>query len=74
MGVRPYVDDDLAAGRLVMPFGLTVPKAKQWYLVYRAARRRERDFAVFRDWLTQAARPSGAPRPKPATARRRRLR
>jgi LysR family glycine cleavage system transcriptional activator len=58
MGVRPYVDEDLAAGRLVMPFRLTVAKAKQWYLVYRAARRSERDFIVFRDWLTQAARPS----------------
>ena len=26
MGIRPYIDDDLAAGRLVAPFALTVPK------------------------------------------------
>ena len=56
MGIRPYIDDDLAAGRLVTPFALTVPKGKQWYLVYRAARRDERDFVAFRDWLMRAAR------------------
>jgi LysR family glycine cleavage system transcriptional activator len=26
MGIRPYIDDDLQAGRLVAPFSLTVPK------------------------------------------------
>ena len=26
MGIGPYIDDDLAAGRLVAPFALTVPK------------------------------------------------
>jgi LysR family glycine cleavage system transcriptional activator len=26
MGIRPYIDDDLAAGRLVAPFPLSVPK------------------------------------------------
>src|SRR6476660_1671333 len=31
MGIRPYIDDDLAAGRLVAPFGLSVPKGR-WYL------------------------------------------
>jgi len=55
MGIRPYIDDDLAAGRLVTPFGLTVPKGKDWYLVYRAARRDEKVFAAFRTWLMRAA-------------------
>ena len=32
MGIRPYIDDDLLAGRLVAPFSLTVPKGKEWYL------------------------------------------
>lgn len=62
MGIRPYIDDDLAAGRLVAPFALTVPKGKEWYLVYRAFRREQRDFAAFRRWLsqkTQAVRPGG---------------
>ena len=59
MGIRPYIDDDLAAGRLVTPFALTVPKGEAWYLVYRPARREEPAFAVFRDWLMRAAHGSG---------------
>src|SRR5205814_4826611 len=44
MGIRPYIDDDLAAGRLVAPFALTVPKGMRWYLVYRGFRAEQRDF------------------------------
>ena len=51
MGIRPYVDDDLAAGRLKAPFALTVPKGRSWYLVYRAARAEEPAFRAFRDWI-----------------------
>ena len=36
MGIRPYIDDDLAAGRLVAPFASRVPKGMRWYLVYRS--------------------------------------
>jgi LysR family glycine cleavage system transcriptional activator len=56
MGIRPYVDDDLRAGRLVAPFALTVPKGKEWYLVYRAFRKDQRDFAAFRRWLMRPER------------------
>jgi LysR family glycine cleavage system transcriptional activator len=56
MGIRPYIDDDLAAGRLVAPFTLSVPKGKQWYLVYRDFRKDQRDFMAFRKWLLQASR------------------
>jgi LysR family glycine cleavage system transcriptional activator len=56
MGIRPYIDDDIAAGRLVAPFALTVPKGKQWYLVYRAFRKDQRDFVAFRKWLLKASR------------------
>jgi LysR family glycine cleavage system transcriptional activator len=56
MGIRPYIDDDLAAGRLVAPFPLSVPKGKQWYLVYREQRRDQRDFAAFRRWLMRSVR------------------
>ena len=55
MGIRPYVDDDLAAGRLVAPFALSVPKGMRWYLVYRDFRTEQRDFAAFRRWIVRAA-------------------
>jgi LysR family glycine cleavage system transcriptional activator len=54
MGIRPYIDDDLAAGRLVAPFALTVPKGMRWYLVYRSFQTAQRDFAAFRRWIMQA--------------------
>lgn len=55
MGITPYVDDDLAAGRLVAPFDISIPKKLRWYLVYREARTGEPAFAAFRDWIRQAA-------------------
>lgn len=55
MGIRPYIDDDLAAGRLVAPFALTVPKGMRWYLVYRSFQTEQRDFAAFRRWIMRAA-------------------
>ncbi len=55
MGIRPYVDDDLAAGRLVAPFDITVSKGKRWYLVYRRARAGEPAVAAFRRWMLEQA-------------------
>jgi LysR family glycine cleavage system transcriptional activator len=55
MGIRPYIDDDLAAGRLIAPFALSVPKGMRWYLVYRGFRAEQRDFAAFRRWIIRAA-------------------
>jgi LysR family glycine cleavage system transcriptional activator len=55
MGISPYIDDDLAAGRLVAPFALSVPKGMRWYLVYRSFQTEQRDFAAFRRWIMQAA-------------------
>ena len=54
MGIRPYIDDDLSAGRLVAPFALSVPKGMRWYLVYRSFRTDQRDFAAFRRWIIRA--------------------
>jgi len=51
IGLRPYVTDDLAAGRLVAPFALTVPKGKAWYLICTPARRDDPTFRAFRTWL-----------------------
>ena len=59
MGIRPYIDDDLAARRLVAPFTLSVPKGARWYLVYDRARAEEPGFAAFRAWLMRAAQASG---------------
>jgi LysR family glycine cleavage system transcriptional activator/LysR family transcriptional regulator of beta-lactamase len=51
IGLRPYVEDDIAAGRLVAPFDLAVPKGRTWYLVYRPFRRDVPALVAFRDWL-----------------------
>ncbi|MBU8537597.1 LysR substrate-binding domain-containing protein [Falsiroseomonas tokyonensis] len=55
MGVRPYIDDDLAAGRLVAPFPLPVARGTAWYLVHAAGREAEPGFRAFRDWLLAQA-------------------
>ena len=51
MGIRPYIDDDLMAGRLVAPFTLSVPKGKRWFLVYRQQRVDDPAFVAFRRWM-----------------------
>jgi LysR family transcriptional regulator, glycine cleavage system transcriptional activator len=66
MGIRPYIDDDLAAGRLAAPFELSVPKGMRWYLVYRSYRAEQRDFVAFRRWIMRAA---TAPARRQASAR-----
>jgi LysR family glycine cleavage system transcriptional activator len=68
MGIRPYIDDDLAAGRLVAPFALSVPKGMRWYLVYRGLRTEQRDFAAFRRWIIRAAAEPAARRKGPRSA------
>jgi len=55
LGLRPYIDDDLRAGRLVAPFPLSVPKGERWWLLYKPSRAEEAGFAAFRDWLLKAA-------------------
>lgn len=63
MGIRPYVDDDLAAGRLVAPCATTLPKGMGWYLLYRPSPAREPAFAAFRRWILAAANPADPPAP-----------
>jgi LysR family glycine cleavage system transcriptional activator len=55
LGIRPYIDDDLKAGRLVAPFKLSVPKGSRWYLIFRAARIQEPAFLAFQRWIKQTA-------------------
>ncbi len=52
--LRPYVEDDMARGRLVAPFSITVPKKRAWYLVYRPFRRDDPGLAVLRAWLLES--------------------
>jgi LysR family transcriptional regulator, glycine cleavage system transcriptional activator len=58
LGIRPYIDDDLKAGRLVTPFKVPVPKGSDWYLIFRDFRGEEPAFAAFRRWLNKMARRS----------------
>jgi LysR family glycine cleavage system transcriptional activator len=55
IGVSPYVDDDLKAGRLVAPFALSVSKGEHWFLVWREGRQDEAAFRAFRAWIADAA-------------------
>lgn len=55
IGISPYVDDDLKAGRLVAPFALTVSKGEHWYLIWRDSRKDEAAFRAFRSWIVGAA-------------------
>ena len=55
IGISPYVDDDLKAGRLVAPFAQSVSKGEHWYLIYRDARKDEAAFVAFRAWIMRAA-------------------
>ena len=66
MGIRPYIDDDLAAGRLVVPFALSVPKGTSWYLIYRPHRAVEEGFKAFRSWITSASVRPARPRARRA--------
>jgi DNA-binding transcriptional LysR family regulator len=51
IGLGPYVADDIAAGRLVAPFPLSVPKGRAWYLVYQSFRQQEPALIAFKAWL-----------------------
>jgi LysR family transcriptional regulator, regulator of gene expression of beta-lactamase len=55
MARAPFVADDLAAGRLVRPFKLAVPKGKGWYLVQRPGQEGNAVLSAFRDWLLAVA-------------------
>ena len=55
IGISPYVDDDVKAGRLVAPFALSVSKGEHWYLIWRDSRKDEAAFRAFRNWIVGAA-------------------
>jgi len=51
LGRSALVADDLAAGRLVRPFALSLPAGFAYYVVYPARAMRRPSVKAFRDWL-----------------------
>jgi LysR family glycine cleavage system transcriptional activator len=51
MGRTTYVEGDIAKGRLVVPFKITLPAEAGFYLVSPEARADSRKLAAFRQWL-----------------------
>jgi len=56
LGFPPYLRDDLAAGRLVAPFPLAVPRAEAWWLLHAPGRAAEPGHRAFRDWILEESR------------------
>jgi LysR family transcriptional regulator, glycine cleavage system transcriptional activator len=55
LGLTPLVDDDLAAGRLVKPFGLEISSPYGFWFVCRRDRLREPKIEAFRAWIFDQA-------------------
>ena len=51
LGRSTLVSADLAAGRLVRPFGLELKASSKYYVVYLQSALRQRRVRAFRDWL-----------------------
>jgi LysR family glycine cleavage system transcriptional activator len=56
LGWRSLAAKDVAAGRVVEPFDLTLPLGSSFYLVYPEASSRRPNIAALRDWLMQEVR------------------
>jgi LysR family glycine cleavage system transcriptional activator len=55
MGRTSYVRDDIAKGRLVVPFKIALPADAGFYLVSPEGRREAPKLAAFRHWMIAAA-------------------
>jgi LysR family glycine cleavage system transcriptional activator len=55
MGRTSYVQDDIAKGRLVVPFKIALPADAGFYLVAPQGRREAPKLAAFRQWVVAAA-------------------
>ncbi|MGI9488864.1 MAG: transcriptional regulator GcvA [Geminicoccaceae bacterium] len=55
IGRRPLIDDDLASGRLVEPFDLSLDYQAAYYLITPEATADQPKIAAFRDWLLEEA-------------------
>lgn len=81
IGHRGFIEPDVAAGRLVIPFDITVKSAGAYHLVYPSGKRPPARVIRFRDWIlaqiargpsgrTGNERPSAAPVPPPSQVRK----
>lgn len=61
LALRPLVEADLAAGRLLIPFDRAVPSPFAYYLVMRKAVADRPPVVAFRDWLLQQTGARGVP-------------
>lgn len=57
MGRTAYVQDDIAKGRLVVPFKIALPTDAGFYLVSPAGRTDSPKLAAFRQWLVASVQP-----------------
>src|SRR5690606_21328070 len=63
IGRTAYVRDDIAKGRLVVPFDITLPVEAGFYLVSPEDRADTPKLATFRQWLLDAIRTADLPTP-----------
>jgi LysR family transcriptional regulator, glycine cleavage system transcriptional activator len=58
LGYSGYVETEVAAGRLVQPFALSIPVHNEYYLVYVEQRLADPRVRAFRDWVISEAEPA----------------
>lgn len=51
LGILPFVEDDIASGRLTRPFELAIDPERAYYLIYRKSSLRKPAVGKVRDWL-----------------------
>ena len=56
LGHTPLVEADLAAGRLVAPFPMSLPSVMGFYIVAPEASADRPEIALLRDWLVASTR------------------
>ena len=55
LGIFPFVQEDVDAGRLVRPFDLRLAPVKAYHLLTRPGARRRPEIAAVCDWLQREA-------------------
>lgn len=61
LALMPLVEADVAAGRLMVPFRISVPSPYAYFLLMRKAVAGRHSVAIFRDWLLAEAQCGGVP-------------
>jgi LysR family glycine cleavage system transcriptional activator len=66
LGRTRFVEADIAAGRLVVPFNVVLPADAGFYIVTPEATADDPKIALFRQWLIDSVEPGGVAPPPPA--------